>query len=218
MARYSHVSERQSPCASGDRKTALSLEDPDIEDIRLLAGGDAAAASRLVLRHSDRLMAVAYRMTGARDAAEDIVQEAFIRMMRQAAKWEEGKALFSTWLHRVTVNLCYDRLRKASTRYEQAAGDDLPEEAADEPAADAMLEGRERGLAVREALDRLPERQKMAIVLCHYEDLSNQEAAEAMDISVEALESLLARARRSMRKDMKLAAALNDELADDMAE
>ncbi|GGD09006.1 RNA polymerase sigma factor [Aquisalinus flavus] len=188
----------------------MSLEDPDIEDIRLLARGDAAAASRLVLRHSDRLMAVAYRMTGTRSAAEDIVQEAFIRMMRQAADWQEGKALFSTWLHRVTVNLCYDRLRKASTRYEQAAGDDLPEQMADDPGADAVLEARERGLAVRAALDRLPERQKMAIVLCHYEELSNHEAAEAMDISIEALESLLARARRLMRKDMKLAAALAD--------
>ena len=84
-----------------------------------------------------------------------------------------------------------------------------------DPAADAVtrLEASERGLALQAALDRLPERQKMAVVLCHYQEISNREAAEMMEVSVEALESLLARARRALRQDMKL----KQELADNVA-
>lgn len=188
----------------------LIITDPDTSDIRQVARGDAAATRRLVERHGDRLMAVAWRMTGSREHAEDIVQEVFIRMMDAAGAWQPGKARFSTWLHRVAVNLCYDRLRKASARYEHAAGDDLPELTDEAPTADEEMEAGERGMAVREALDRLPERQKMAIILCHYEEMTNREAAEAMEISVEALESLLSRARRAMRADMKLLEALSD--------
>ena len=181
--------------------------------VKQVATGDAAAARVLVDRHGDRLMAVAYRLLGERDGAEDVVQETFIRMWKHAHKWHSEQAKFSTWLHRVAINLCYDRLRKASSRYEHSAGDDLPDRADETPDAAAQLETGERGLALRDALDRLPERQKAAIVLCHYEERSNREAAEMMEISVEAIESLLARARRSLRKDMKLKEALSDRVA-----
>ena len=96
-------------------------------------------------------MAVAYRMLGSQEAAEDVVQEAFIRMWKNARKWQPGAARFSTWLHRVTINLCYDRLRKASTRHEYAAGDDLPDlpdEGADKvhrPSIPEMFEIDDRG-------------------------------------------------------------------------
>lgn len=188
----------------------MTHHDPDIDDIRRLARGEPAACARLMASHGDRLMAVAWRMTGSREVAEDIVQEAFIRMLDQAATWEEGKARFSTWLHRVTVNLCYDRLRKASTRYEAAAGDDLPDRADDTPGAEAALAETQRGMALGAALDRLPARQKMAMVLVHYEDMAQRDAAAAMEISVDALESLLSRARRALRQDMALGAVLAD--------
>ncbi len=189
----------------------LAVNDPDIEFVRRIAKGDAEAARVLVEAYGDRLMAVAYRMLGNRDAAEDIVQEAFIRMWKHACNWRPETAMFSTWLHRVTINLCYDRLRKASTRYEHTAGDDLPEMVDGKADGLATLEASERGSALQEALERLPERQKMAVVLCHFEELSNVEAAEFMEISVYALESLLARARRALRCDTQLQDDLSDE-------
>ena len=103
----------------------MASDDPDLYHVQRIAKGDAASARALVEAHGDRLMAVAYRMLGEREAAEDVVQETFIRMWRHARNWKPDKARFSTWLHRVAINLCYDRLRKASSKYEQAAGDDL---------------------------------------------------------------------------------------------
>jgi RNA polymerase sigma-70 factor (ECF subfamily) len=188
----------------------MAVIDPDLDLVKGVAKGDTAAARALVEAHGDRLMAVAYRMLGSRDAAEDIVQEAFVRMWQRAKDWQPGKALFSTWLHRVAINLCYDRLRKASTRYEHSAGDELPDMPDEAETAEASLVARERGLALQDAMARLPERQKLAVVLCHFEERTNKEAAEIMEISVDALESLLARARRGLKADMKLKEALSE--------
>ncbi|MCI5046419.1 MAG: RNA polymerase sigma factor [Aquisalinus sp.] len=189
----------------------LAVHDPDLEYVRRVAKGDAAAARVLVDAYGDRLMAVAYRMLGTRDAAEDIVQEAFIRMWKHACNWQPETAVFSTWLHRVTINLCYDRLRKASTRYEHAAGDDLPDSA--DTSADSLqvLEESERAVLLRAALERLPERQKTAVVLCHFEEMTNAEAADIMEVSVQALESLLARARRGLKADAVLQSGLSGD-------
>lgn len=190
--------------ASKKEIDGLHTADSDEEDVRLVATGDRMAAARLVNAHGDRLMAVAWRMLGSREAAEDVVQEAFIRMWQHAKDWQPGAAKFSTWLHRVAVNLCYDRLRKASYRYEHPAGDDLPDMASDRPDAEAVLTRTGELTALRNALDRLPPRQKMAVILCHYEEHSNAAAAAMMEISLEALESLLSRARRSLKADLKL--------------
>ncbi len=197
--------------------TKLAVNDPDIAYVRRIAKGDARAARYLIEAHGDRLMAVAYRLLGDREAAEDIVQEAFIRMWKHAVNWRPDKAVFSTWLHRVTINLCYDRMRKASNRYEYAAGDDLPEMTDGGADGLATLEASERGSALKQALERLPERQKTAIVLCHFEELSNAEAAEIMEITVYALESLLARARRALRGDTQLRDDLSDEVQEERA-
>ncbi|WP_306250942.1 RNA polymerase sigma factor [Parvularcula sp. IMCC14364] len=196
----------------------LVVHDPDLDYVRGVARGDAAAARVLVDAYGDRLMAVAYRMLGTRDAAEDIVQEAFIRMWKHACTWQPETAVFSTWLHRVTINLCYDRLRKASTRYEHAAGDDLPDSA--DTRADGLqsLEEAERAVLLRAALERLPERQKTALVLCHFEEMTNAEAAEIMEVSVQAVESLLARARRGLKGDVVLQTGLSGEADNDTRE
>ena len=192
----------------------MAINDPDIELVRAVARGDKAAMRSLMERHGDRLMAVSYRMLGDQDAAEDVVQEAFIRLLKNAKKWEPGQALFSTWLHRVAINLCYDRLRKASSRYEFSAGDEVPDVADEQDDAAVRMEKSQQALALRGAMERLPERQKMALVLCHFEEMTNAEAAEIMEVSVPALESLLARARRSLKADMKL----KEELSADMPE
>ena len=134
-------------------------------------------------------------MLGDAGEAEDVAQETFLRVWRHAAAWNPGKARFDTWLHRVVLNLCYDRLRR---RRERPTADppDRPDPA---PGPERSLEAAETGARVRAAVLALPPRQREAIVLCHYQGLGNIEAASAMGVSVEALESLLGRARRSLR-------------------
>lgn len=158
--------------------------------------GDRIAASALVLRHSDRVMAATWRLLGDRAAAEDATQETFLRLWTNAARWKPQGAKFGTWLIRVATNICYDRLRRRGREAPQEAAPELADRA---PAADALLMAEDRKRAVIGALQGLPERQRAAIELCHYQELSQAQAAQALDISVEALESLLARARRALR-------------------
>src|SRR5262249_17626511 len=127
--------------------------------------------------------------------AEDAVQDTFMRLWTHAARWQPGRAKFETWLYRVTLNQCYDRLRKRP----QAPLDEALS-VPDPAAGPAVLHERRVLAAVLErALGELPERQGAAIVLCHYQELGNIEAAEILGVSVEALESLLARGRRALR-------------------
>ena len=163
--------------------------------------GDRAAASVLVLRHTDRIFSACWRMLGERSAAEDATQETFLRLWKNAARWRPQGAKFETWLYKVAMNLCLDRLRR---RGREAPEDAAPEQADAAMRADERLIAEERRQAVEDALARLPERQRLAVALCNYQELSNIEAAEIMEISVEAVESLLARARRSLR-DMLIA-------------
>ena len=127
--------------------------------------------------------------------AEDVAQETMLKAWRQAPRWTPGKARFDTWLHRVALNLCYDRLR----RRREIPTDTPPDRPDEGPAPDRGLLAAETGVRVTAALKRLPDRQREAIVLCHYQELSNIDAAALMEISVEALESLLSRGRRALR-------------------
>jgi RNA polymerase sigma-70 factor (ECF subfamily) len=152
----------------------------------------------MVTRKLPRLLALATRMLGDRTEAEDVAQEAFVRIWKQAPRWKEGEARFDTWLHRVALNLCYDRLRG---RREDAL-DDLPEYADPGPGPEALVENKARQAQVQIALAGLAPRQREALVLTYYQDLPNIEAAALMNITVDALESLLARARRSLRAQL----------------
>lgn len=169
--------------------------DPDEDLIRRVARGDPAAVQALVARKLPRLLALSRRMLGDPAEAEDVTQEAFLRAWKQAPKWVPGAAKFDTWLHRVTLNLCYDRLRR-NRETPMAEPPDRPDPG---PAPDRGIEAAELGAQVDRALQALPDRQREAIVLCHYQELSNIEAAELMGVSVEALESLLSRGRRALR-------------------
>ncbi len=163
--------------------------------VALVASGDAGACRELAARHLDRIVAFAYRMVGSHADAEDVAQETFVRLWTHAADWRPGGPRLTSWLHRVALNLCHDRHRRHREQPLETAAD--PEDPT--PSAGERLASRDVVDHVRAALDTLPERQRAAIALCHYQELGNLEAAEALEISVEALESLLARGRRTLR-------------------
>lgn len=167
--------------------------DPDEDMIRRISTGDMAAVQAMVARKLPRILALATRMLGDPAEAEDVAQETFVRIWRHASGWRQGHARFDTWVHRVALNLCYDRLR----RRREWTTDELPEVADEAALPDALPGDDER--RVQTALQRIAPRQREAIVLVYYQDLSNIEAASAMQVSVDALESLLARGRRAMQ-------------------
>ncbi len=169
--------------------------DPDEELLARVARGDPAAVRALTARKLPRMLALAGRMLGEASEAEDVAQEAMIRAWRQAPTWARGVARFDTWLHRVTLNLCYDRLR----RRREIPTETPPEQVDVGPAPDRGLEAADVGRRVASAMGSLPDRQREAVALCHYQELSNIEAAAIMGVSVEALESLLSRGRRALR-------------------
>lgn len=181
--------------------TAPDLQGARQDDATLLAlyaRGDAGAARVLAARHLPRLMSFAGRMLrGDRAEAEDVAQEAMLRLWRVAPDWRAGEAQVSTWLYRVAANLCTDRLRRHGRRGALAL-DDAPEVEDGAPGVEALLMAGERMAALQVALDALPERQRQAVVLRHIEGLSNPEIAAVMETGVEAVESLTSRGRRAL--------------------
>lgn len=162
--------------------------------LRRFALGDAAAARALTLRLTPRVHAHAMRLLGDRAEAEDVTQEALLRLWRIAPDWRAGEAKVTTWLYRVTGNLATDRLRKRRG----VALDSVPEPEDDAQGPAGLLQDKARAAALQQALAALPERQKQAVVLRHLEGLGNPEIAGIMDISAEAVESLVARGKRAL--------------------
>jgi RNA polymerase sigma-70 factor (ECF subfamily) len=163
----------------------------------LYANGEPAAGRALTTRLTPRVLSVASRMLSDRAEAEDVAQEAMLRLWKVAREWRQGEAKVSTWLYRVVCNLCTDRLRGRKRRAATAL-DDAPEVADAAPGVEAALIDGDRMRALDAALAALPERQRQAVVLRHLEGLTNPEIAEVMDIGVEAVESLTARGKRSL--------------------
>ncbi len=163
-----------------------------------IQGGDSKAYESAVRQHIKALSHYAYRMLGNSKDTEDITQEALLRLWTHANSWRADKASVSTWLHRITHNLCIDYLRKDKSNVTGELNDE--HESKDRPAS--VPEQNERLDALKNALELLPERQRSAIILSHYQGFSNKEIAQVMDISVDALESILARARRGLRAQL----------------
>ena len=185
-----------------------AIEDQDAPLLVRIADGDASAFRALVNRHADRLLGFAQRLVGDLALAEDIVQDSFLAVWRTAPSWSP-KAKVSTWLYRITRNKALDHLRKRRPTVDP--DDVVLVDGSD--GADRTIDRRQTGNTVRAALDALPERQRAAIVLVHYELLSGAEASDALEISVEALESLLARGRRALRAAL---AEQRDDLMGDL--
>lgn len=163
----------------------------------LYANGDPAAARALTLRLTPRVLGYATRLLSDRAEAEDVTQEAMLRLWRVAPAWRQGEAQVTTWLYRIVTNLCTDRLRGRVRRRADAL-DDAPEVADGAAGAEAGLIEADRMAALQTALDALPDRQRQAVILRHIEGLTNPEIAAVMDIGVEAVESLTARGKRSL--------------------
>lgn len=170
-----------------------------------LGARDASALREVISSHAELLHRVAYRMTGDTHESEDIVQEACLRLWDQAptiaARHPVGSQAAGTlrlggWLMRVVSNLAIDRLR----RQRHLSDGEVPDQLDEAPLADALIEVGEREGLARALVKALPERQRAAIVLTYFEELPNAEAAEAMDINIKAFESLLHRARASLRQ------------------
>lgn len=174
------------------------IDVPDDVLLTRFADGDGRAAHVLTLRLTPVVMAHAWRLLGNRAEAEDVAQEAMLRLWRIAPDWRMGEAKVTTWLYRVVANLCTDRLRAARG----VALDLVPEPETGARSVEAGLQDAHRQRALHEALARLPERQRQAVVLRHIEGLANPEIAEIMEIGTEAVESLTARGKRALVADL----------------
>ncbi len=187
------------------------LDPSVVED--MLAG--SANAFRQVLKHHigpvthyvTRMTRYSYRQGTAEDPVEDLVQETFVRLWEKRQDYDPTRAKLTTWLHRIAHNLCIDHFRRSRSRQKAETESQgtvvIPGDmASDKDSPDKQMTQQTQALRVRQALMALPERQRSAIVMCHYQGLSNREAAEITGVSVDALESLLARARGKLKQTL----------------
>ncbi len=170
----------------------------DNQLVARIAARDAGAFEEAVNAHAIQLRRIAYRMLGDAAHAEDLAQEALLRLWTGASKWRGDGPGVGAWLRRVVTNLCLDQLR----RRKFVSDEDLPERADPAPLADEMLEADAIHSGVSAALDALNERQRAAIILTYYEQLPNAVAAETLDMNVKAFESLLLRARMALKQEL----------------
>ena len=175
--------------------------------------GDQAAYQLLVRRHAQGLQSFAQRLLRQPDDADDVAQETLLRIWQHAQQWQLERVRFSSWLYRIAHNLCMDRLRRAKRQRTDVTDNDtldqLPADAAVgslDQAASSELAGPEQqfsnaalGKRLNRAIAALPERQRSALMMCFHQGLTNQQAADVLSISIDALESLLARGRRTLR-------------------
>jgi RNA polymerase sigma-70 factor (ECF subfamily) len=171
-----------------------------------LAAGDEAAFAKLIEAEAPRLLRFCRLMLGSLEEAEDVVQDAFIRLWENAASWQ-AQAQVGAWLHTVCHNRAIDRLRRRRAFVEESALDNVADAS---PSSESLLARRESIAAVRRAVAALPHRQRAAILLFHFQEFSQAEAAQVLDISEEAFESLLSRGRRRLRKALAGTGAGNE--------
>jgi len=184
------------------KDTDISLDDlSDNALLVLFANGSKPAAMELTRRLGPKMFRHAYYRLQHTSDAEDIVQEAFLRLWKIAPEWKQDQAQVSTWLYRVIDNLCIDRLR---ARRPSSSLDDLMTDPVDpSPTADQSILDQSRARALHNALSVLPQRQAQAVRLRHLDNLTNPEIAEIMGLSVEAVESLIARGKRALQAQLQ---------------
>jgi len=176
-------------------------EKDDEELLALIQHGSQEAFSVLVHRHTERFYRLAYRYLQSKETAEDVVQDAFVKLWEDPGRWQaERNNKFTTWFYRVVVNLCLDWQKKKKPL---ELGDQELSMADDRDLPDiAMIHAQEQKILEKE-IAALPERQRTALNLCFDEGLSNQEAAEVMGLKLKALQSLVMRAKTTLKERLK---------------
>ena len=160
---------------------------------------DQEAFTRLLDRHLAGLQKFLIRMTGNIADADEVAQEAFLRIWTHAQNWQPDRVRFTTWLFRIARNLAIDRPRR-----QRETNDADLEQIVDEALETAhTIDSERRRKMMPNAISQLPERQRTALVLCHFDGMSNPDAAAVLEVTVEALESLLSRARRTLKNALR---------------
>lgn len=178
-----------------------STSSPSDEDLLTrLAGKDEDAFALLLERHLENVRALAWRVLASHPDVDDIAQDVFLKIWNKPQSFKPGKAKFSTWLYRVTLNTCIDRQRKNKISTLELIEETLPDTG---PTPEHIAINNSRASRVSSAIAKLPDRQRHAIALSHFQELNNIEAAKVMDTSVEAVESLLGRARRALKLSLQ---------------
>ena len=178
----------------------------DAEDVRLMrlvGRGDTTAFEELIERHQGLVTGTVARMLGSNSDVEDIAQQVFIRVWKSARRYVP-RAKFTTWLLKITRNLVFNELRRSKRHahvplQSEPGAEETPLKDETNPAPDASLLETELQRAIEEAIMQLPESQRMALVLRRYEQLSYEQIAEVLDLSVPAVKSVLFRARTELR-------------------
>ncbi|MDA8126224.1 MAG: sigma-70 family RNA polymerase sigma factor [Deltaproteobacteria bacterium] len=207
------MSERKgNDCVTAGNSNLTAAEDKDLPDEALMAriaGGETRAFAILVGRHRRRVLNMIYRSLGDRTQAEDVAQEVFLRVWRAAGGYSP-KAKFTTWVYRIAVNLCLDAIKSARHRqsFIQPAG--LPESATEgessvgdnAPSPEELLIDAEKASRIFVALQELPANQRLAVVLKRFDGLAYEEISRILGCSVPAVESLLVRAKKTLREKL----------------
>jgi RNA polymerase sigma-70 factor (ECF subfamily) len=177
-----------------------ATEETDAVLLEKIAEGDHVAFAVLVRRHTTRFYRIAYRLVRTANDAEDIVQIAFLKLWERPTLWQAGKnTAFTTWFYRIVTNLCLDHIKKK--RPLQLINDAIIEDDREEQEQTMLQHEKQRLLDAEIA--SLPERQRVALNLCFYEGLSNQDAADAMGLHLKALQALLMRAKTTLKKQLR---------------
>jgi RNA polymerase sigma-70 factor, ECF subfamily len=199
-----------SPSTLMNEEIAIDVPDPDALLMLRFKDGDSEAFERLFSRHTRAMVNFAYRFVRNRQVAEEMAQEIFLRVYEAAAGYEP-QAKFTTWLYRVAANVCLNEVRKphfqAMRQSLHAAPRDDQEPASFEPRTDdepdRYLERQAISHAIKEALEQLPLKQRVAFILNKYQELSYAEVAEIMKISEKAVKSLIHRAKETLAEKLK---------------
>ena len=182
-------------------RLTVSQDITDVELVEQIATGSVTAFEKLMSRNLTKIVSFANHILSDEGEAEDVAQESFLKLWHLAEKYDPQKAKFTTWFYKIVTNLCIDKLRKYKKEKHNEPLDKAYEITQDiNP--DKNIEQQQLARRVQAEIFSLPERQRLALVLCHYQSLKIHEASEIMDISRDAMESLVARARRNLKQSL----------------
>jgi len=174
------------------------MNDPDLQLITAVAERDSDAFEQLVRKYERRVFGTIHRYIGNDIAVEDIAQDVFLQIWRKANQFK-GKSSFSTWLYRIVANKCLNYREKRAIRQTLPLNDAIPE---NKPGIEQNYEKTSEAAVIRTAIDELPKRQRMALVLSQFDGYSYKEISEIMNLSSSSVESLIYRGRKNLKKEL----------------